>query len=237
MKRLKKIIIVIAISTIAVFAFVCNMGRKIPEAIQKTVVATVGNEKITKDDFDKEFSKYDDQLKKQLGDDYATNNKVKEQLIQIKQKRLDEMVTGKIMLMKATELNIKSSDDDLNKQIDQQMRQIKARYSQKGQFESVLQKSGMTEDALKESIRTQIITNLMHNYMVKDVTITDDDVLTYYNENKDSKFSEGEEITPLDQVKDQIKASLLQEKQKETYDSKLEEWKMELKVKIYEDKL
>ena len=45
--------------------------------IQKTVLATVGDEKITKDDFDKEMSKYDAQLKQQYGNDYATNDKLK----------------------------------------------------------------------------------------------------------------------------------------------------------------
>lgn len=234
---LKKFTIRIVIFAIAIFAFVYNMGEKLPGTIQKTVVATVGNEKITKEDFNKEISKYDDQLKKQLGEDYLTDNNVKEQLIQMKQKYLDEMIIGKVILIKAADLNVKPSDEDINKQIDNQIGQIKARYSEKGQYESVLQKGGMTEEALKESIKAQIITNLMHNYMIKDVIITDDDVLTYYNQNKASEFSEGGEITPLNQVKDQIKASLLQQKQKETYDSKIEEWKTELKVKIYEDKL
>jgi foldase protein PrsA len=233
----KKFTIAIIILTIAIFAFVYNMGGKIPGTIQKTVVATVGNEKITKDDLDKEISKYDDQLKKQLGADYSTNNNVKEQLMQMKQQYLNEMVTGKIMLIKAAELNVKPSDENINKQIDNQIGQIKARYAEKGQYESVLQKGGMTEETLKESIKKQIITNLMHNYMINDVLITEDEVLTYYNENKASEFSEGDEITPLEQVKDQIKASLLQQKQKETYDSKIQEWKVELKAKIYEDKL
>ena len=45
------------------------------------------------------------------------------------------------------------------------------------------------------------------------------------------------EVTPLDEVKDQIKATLLQQKQEDTFNSKIEEWKTELNVKTYEDKL
>ena len=47
MKKLRKIIATIAILTIAVSAMGCKMIEKTPEAIQKTVLATVGSEKIT----------------------------------------------------------------------------------------------------------------------------------------------------------------------------------------------
>src|SRR5471030_1905756 len=55
--------------------------------IQETVLATVGDEKITKEDFDKQMNKYDAQLKKQYGNDYATNNKVKDQIAKIKKQQ------------------------------------------------------------------------------------------------------------------------------------------------------
>ena len=57
MKKIKKIIATVAILTIAVSAMGCKMIEKTPEAIQKTVLATVGNEKITKGDLDKQISK------------------------------------------------------------------------------------------------------------------------------------------------------------------------------------
>ena len=85
MKKIKKIIATVAILTIAVSAMGCKMIEKTPEAIQKTVLATIGNEKITKGDFDKEMSRnMMHQLKQQYGDDYATNDKVKDQITKIK---------------------------------------------------------------------------------------------------------------------------------------------------------
>ncbi|AWK50373.1 peptidylprolyl isomerase [Clostridium beijerinckii] len=332
MKKIKKIIATIAILTIAVSAMGCKMIEKTPEAIQKTVLATIGNEKITKGDFDKEMSKYDAQLKQQYGDDYATNDKVKDQITKIKKQQLDSLVTEKILLQKATELNLKPSDDDINKQIDDTINQYKTQYPAEGQFESALQQNGITEDELKESLKNEIITKAVQQDMLKDITVTDDDVQTYYDENKDAKYSvgagatvahilvadeetakslkakldagadfatlakenstdtgtkdrggslgfvaynstelvaefvngfkdlkEGEvsepvksqygyhiikatglknaEITPFDQVKDEIKSTLLQQKQGDTFNSKVEEWKTELKVKTNEDKL
>ena len=300
--------------------------------IQKTVLATVGDEEITKDDFDKEMSKYDAQLKQQYGDDYATNDKVKDQITKIKKQQLDSMVTEKILLQKATELNLKPSDDDINKQIDDQINQYKTQYSEEGQWKSVLQQNGITEDELKGSLKNEIITNVVQGYMFKDITVTDDEIQTYYNQNKDTKFTvgaganvahilvadektakslkakldagadfatlakensmdsgtkdnggslgfipynstklvtefmdgfknlkegevsepvksqygyhlikatglKGSEVTLFDKAKDEIKATLLQKKQGIIFNSKIEEWKVALKVKTYEDKL
>ena len=344
MKKIKKIIAAVAILTIAVSAMGCKMIEKTPEAIQKTVLATVGNEKVTKGDLDKEMSKYDAQLKQQYGDDYATNDKVKDQITKVKKQQLDSMVTEKILLQKATELNLKPSDDDINKQIDDQINQYKTQYPAEGQWEGVLQQNGITEDELKESLKNQIITAAVQKDMLKDITVTDDDVQTYYDENKDTKYSvgagatvahiliaekasdgsvdydasltkanslkaqidggadfatlakanstdpgskdkggslgfvaynstqlvpefvagfkdlkEGEvsqpvksqygyhiikatglksaEVTPFDKVKDEIKSTLLQQKQGDAFNSKVAEWKTDLKVKTNEDQL
>jgi foldase protein PrsA len=332
LKKIKKIIAAIAILTIAVSAMGCKMIEKTPEAIQKTVLATVGDEKITKGDLDKEISKNDAQLKQQLGNDYATNDKVKDQLTKMKKQQLDNMVTKKILLQEATKLNLKPSDDDINKQIDDQVNKIKAQYPEEGQFASVLEQNGLTEDQLKEALKDQIITNAVQDDMVKDLTVTDDEIQTYYDTNKDTKYTvaagatvshilvadeetakglkakldagadfatlakenstdtgtkdkggslgfvpynstqlvaefvngfkdlkEGEisgpvksqygyhlikatglkqaEVTPLDKVKDEIKAAVLQEKQTNAFTTKIADWKTELKVKTYEDKI
>ena len=329
MKRIKKIIAAVAILTIAASAMGCKMIEKTPEAIQKTVLATVGNEKITKGDLDKQV---DAQLKKQYGDDYATNTKVQQQVKQAKQQALNSLVTQNILLQKATELNLKPSDDELNSKVDEQITQVKSQYTEEGQFEDALKQANLTEDQLRDEFKKQIIMNAVQDDMLKDITVTDEDVQTYYDENKDAQFSvgaganvshilvdseetakslkakidagadfatlakenskdtgtatkggslgfvpynstqyvaefvegfknlkEGEvsapvksqygyhlikatglkaaTVTPLDQVKDQIKSTLTQQMQSQTFNGKIEEWKTALKVKTYDDKL
>jgi foldase protein PrsA len=344
LKKLKKLIASIAMVTIAVSVMGCKMIEKTPEAIQNTVLATVGNEKITKGDLDKEMNAYTAQLKQQYGEDYENNAQVKDQLQQAKKQELDSLVTQKILLQKATELNLKPSDDELNSKADETINQYKAQYPEEGQFESVLEQNGLTEAQLRELIKNQTIMQAVQDNIVKDVTVTDDDVQTYYNENKDSKYTQGAgatashiliaekasdgsvdfdasltkanalkskldsgadfaklakensadtgtkdnggslgfvaynstqlvpefmdgfknlkegeisapvksqygyhiikatglkdaQVTPFDQAKDQIKSSLLQQKQSDAFNSKITEWKTDLKVKTYEDKL
>jgi foldase protein PrsA len=94
-------------------------------------------------------------------------------------------------LKKATELNLKPSDDAINKQIADTINQYKAQYSEKGQFESTLQENGITENELRELVKKSIITSAVQKDMLKDVTVTDDEVKTYYTENKDTEFSVG----------------------------------------------
>lgn len=341
MKKLKKLMAVIAIATISASAMGCKMIEKTPEAIQKTALATVGKETITKGDLDKEIGA---QLKQQFGDDYETNTKVKDQVAQFKKQGLDSLVTQKILLQKAAELNLKPSDDELNKKADETINQYKTQYSQEGQWESVLEQSGLTEDKLRDLIKNQNIMQAVQQDMVKDINPTDDEIQAAYDKDKDTKYSvgagatvahiliaekagdgsvdfdasltkanalkakldagtdfaalakensvdpgskdkggdlgfqaynttqlvpefvngfknlkEGEvsspvkseygyhiikatglkqaQVTPFDQVKDQIKQTLLQQKQQDTFNSKLEEWKTELKVKTYDDRL
>lgn len=188
MKKIKKIIAAVAILTIAVSAMGCKMIEKTPEAIQKTVLATVGNEKITKGDLDKQIAA---QLKQQFGDDYATNTKVEQQVKQAKQQGLNNLVTQSILLQKATELNLKPSDDEINKQVDEQITQIKSQYKEEGQFEDELKQANLTEDQLRDQFKKRVIINAVQDDMLKDITVTDEDIQTYYDENKDKQYSVG----------------------------------------------
>jgi len=329
LKKIKKIIATIAILTIAVSAMGCKMIEKTPEAIQKTVLATVGDEKITKGDLDKLINA---QLKQQFGDDYASNDKVKDQVKQAKQQGLNSLVTQSILLQEATKLNLKPADTEINSKIDETMNSYKTQYPEEGQFDAALKQAGITADELKDSLKKQIIISAVQEDMLKDVAVTDDEIKSYYDENKDAKYAvgagataahilvadeetakglkaklnagadfaklakenstdpgskenggslgfvaynstqlvaefmngfkglkEGEvsepvksqfgyhlikatglkqaEVTPLDKVKEEIKAAVLQQKQGNTFNTKVTDWKTELKVKTYEDKI
>ena len=226
-------------------------------------------------------------------------------------------------------------------------KELKGVYGGEEAFKSALKYYGYTDETFKEFMKTQVISEIVTEYMTKDVTISDEEVEQYYNtnianyttkpsatanhilfksdnEDKDAadaealaqaneakakidsgevtfdalfekysgnkaagvypiseslgtveydksgydtdflagleKLGEGEISAPVkssfgyhiikatnvvkestvksfDEVKDSIKEKLLTEKKKEVYNTKLEEWKKELKVKTYENKL
>lgn len=343
MKRIKKLIAAVAIFTLSISVMGCKMIEKTPEAIQKTVYATVGDEKITKADMDEEMKATIDQLKQQYGDDYANNEKIKDQLKQMKVQYLNAMVNEKLMLKNAESVGVTPTDDELNEYADKQIEQLKQAYPDDAQLQQVLEANGFTEDSYKDYAKKQYKLQKVQEAITADVEVTDDDAKAYYDENKDSQYTVGaganaahiliaekgsdgnidfdaslakanevkakldagadfaqlaseygtdgtkdkggdlgfvaynqanydqdflagfkqlsegqisdpiksqfgyhiikatgikdEVVTPFDDVKEQIKSQLSQQKQSEAFNTKISEWKDASKVKTYEDKL
>lgn len=333
MKRLKKIIATVAICTMAVSAIGCNMIEKTPEAIQKTVLAQVGSEKITKADMDEQMKPINEQLKQMYGEDFENNAQIKDQLKQQRIQYLNAMVNEKIMLQQANKNDdLKQSDEDTQKEVDDIINQYKSQYSDEEQFNQLLSDNGFTEDSFREYQAEQSKIRYVYQQITADATVSDEDIQNYYDENKDTNFSQGAgatvshilvddedtakdikaqldagadfatlakekskdtgtaqnggslgfvpynstqyvqefmdgfkdlkegevsdpvksqygyhiikatdlkeaTITPLDEVKDQIKMQLEQQKQSEAFNSKIEEWKKDLNVKVYEDRI
>jgi foldase protein PrsA len=155
------------------------------------VLATIGEDKITQANLDKKMSAYTNQLNKEYGEGYAANPDLKNQLTKLKKQVLQNMIMEKILLKKAAELNIKPSDDSLNKEIDDTISAYKAQYPNEGQFESLLQQNGMTEDDFRGILKNQIIINAIEQYMVKDALVADSEIQAYYDQNKNTEYTVG----------------------------------------------
>ena len=191
MKRIKKLIAAVAIFTLSISVMGCKMIEKTPEAIQKTVYATVGDEKITKADMDEEMKATIDQLKQQYGDDYANNEKIKDQLKQMKVQYLNAMVNEKLMLKNAESVGFTPTDDELNEYADKQIEQLKQAYPDDAQLQQVLEANGFTEDSYKDYAKKQYKLQKVQEAITADVEVTDDDAKAYYDENKDSQYTVG----------------------------------------------
>lgn len=300
--------------------------------IQNVILATVGSENIMEDDLNKVMKSYDSKLKQQYGADYTSDGNLKTAIKKLKKQELDKLIAEKILLMKAGELNLKLTDSDINKQVDEEASKFKAKYSGLGQYENILKQNGLTETELKGLIKNLVIVKAAKEDIVKNVTIADDEVKAYYDKNKEAIFTkdagadvahilvadegkakelkakldagadfgtlakensldtgtknnggslgfveyntkelvsefvegfknlkEGQvsepvksiygyhlikvtgiksgEVVPFDEVKDQLKNFLLEQKKEGIYNEKIQEWKTALGVKIYEDKL
>jgi len=191
LKRIKKLIAAVAIFTLSISVMGCKMIEKTPEAIQKTVYATVGDEKITKADMDEEMKATIDQLKQQYGDDYANNEKIKDQLKQMKVQYLNAMVNEKLMLKNAESVGVTPTDDELNEYADKQIEQLKQAYPDDAQLQQVLEANGFTEDSYKDYAKKQYKLQKVQEAITADVEVTDDDAKAYYDENKDSQYTVG----------------------------------------------
>jgi foldase protein PrsA len=337
LRKIKNIVVAAAITTMAFSITGCKMIEKTPEAIQKTVLAKVGDEKITMADVNSEIQANIDYLIETYGEDYENNidDTLKEQLKTLRTQVLEQLVNDKVLINKGTELEYIPSEEELATAIEEERANFVEAYGGEEGLTEALEYYGMTDEKFNSFLENMVKTDKVKEAMTKDVTVTDEEVEQYYNDNIDeyttkaganakhvlfeteeeaqaakSKIDSGEttfedlysqyeankssqtkplsedlgyveneqdgfdtdflagfktlkegevsapvkssfgyhiikvegiqteeKVTSLDEVKDTIKSTLLSKKQQETYNSTLEEWKKELNVKLYEDKL
>ena len=337
MRKIKNIVIAAAITTMAFSITGCKMIEKTPEAIQKTVLAKVGGDKITMADVNSELQADIDYLTETYGEDYENNidDSLKEQLKKARKQVLEQLVNDEVLITKGTELGYIPSDEELSTAIEEEKAKFTEAYGGEEGLKEALEYYGMSDEKFDSFIENLVKTDKVKEAMIKDVTVSDEEIEQYYNDNIDkytvkaganakhilfeteeeaqdakNKIDSGEttfedlysqyeankssgtkplsedlgyveneqegydtdflagfktlkegevsapvkssfgyhiikvegvqteeKVTPLDEVKDNIKSTLLSEKQNEVYNSTLEEWKKDLNVKLYEDRL
>jgi foldase protein PrsA len=191
MKNIKKLVSSVLISVFVLSVTGCNMIEKTPEAIANSTVAQINNEKITRGELDNspEMFQLIAQFKAQYGDNYTTNTDAMTAFKTQKGQLLDQMITERLVLQKAKELNIGQDEKAVQTEVDAQYAEAKKNYTSETEFTSALTSSGYTETSLKAHFKNEIIINKVVDYITKDVTVTDKAVQDYYNANM-SKYTE-----------------------------------------------
>lgn len=192
MRKAKKLLQVLICGSLIFSLAGCDMIQKTPDAKKKTVVAQIGNEKLTLKDVDDQLGSYISQIKEQYSvTNIADNEEALSTLKQYRESILDALVQQAVFLKKADELKLKPTDEELNKELESRMTTIKAMYSSDSDFESALKSEDITEDQLKSEIKKSIITEKVQDYITKDVKVTEEDAKKYYEENKEKSYTKG----------------------------------------------
>ncbi|MFD2699126.1 peptidylprolyl isomerase [Paenibacillus shunpengii] len=117
------------------------------------------------------------------------------------QSTLENMITMELVDQAASEANVTVTEEDVNAELET----LKTQYGGEEAFNSALAQSGMTLDALKKNMDLQV---KMRKILEPQTEVTDEQISTYYEENKAS-FA-----TP-----EQVKASHILVKTKEEADA------------------
>lgn len=99
---------------------------------------------------------------------------------------LDNMITMELIDQAAAEANVSITEEDVNAEIES----LKTQFGGEDALNSALAQSGMTLDDLKENTETQV---KIRKILEPQTTVTDEDISTYYEENKDS-FATTEQV-------------------------------------------
>lgn len=198
MKNIKKYIAVALAGVMSLSLAGCNILQKTPESIQKTVLATVNDEKITRGDLDLLMKADIEQYKQQYGEDYENNDTFKDTLKTNRTDALTYLVEEKVLLQKAKDLDVVPSDEEIDTYITEQESKYKSYTGTDEAYTTYLASIGYTPDSFKDVLKTQCIVTAVINEIVKDVTATDEEIQTYYDANQDTlKVEAGAYVTHL----------------------------------------
>jgi peptidyl-prolyl cis-trans isomerase SurA len=93
---------------------------------------------------------------------------------------LGQIIYGQLQLQKAEKLGIVATDDE----VESKFNEAKAPYSQE-QFQKLLKDRGFSEEDYRLDIRRNLtVDKLLNKEIASKVTISDSDILAYYNQNK-----------------------------------------------------
>ena len=169
-----------AILALAAFAM---WGCKHDAAPSPDVWAVVNGQAITRDQVQKY---YRSRLNAQAQQGQPTSPS-QDEALSLTISIVDELINDELMLQRAKQLGIDAKDGE----VEDKFTEVKSPFTE-DQFQQQLKDRGVTVDDLKQDIRRQItLDKIMTREVSSKVTITDQDVSDFYNENR-SQFNVAE---------------------------------------------
>lgn len=184
MRKLHFIVLVLALLGLA--AACSGADKGVPDG----AVAVVGDEEITKAEFDALMGRAEKAFEQQKRDfpkagtpEYKTlQNQAVQYLVQQAKYR-----------QAADELDVEIEDKDIDARLEQVTKQYFG--GNKEEYEKNLAKQGLTEDQVRKEIENQLISEKIYEKVTEDVKVTDEDIQKYYNDHKkDYKVPETREV-------------------------------------------
>ncbi len=176
MKRSLPILVLLAL--VAVLAAGCG-GSSSPKSVPADGVAVVGDQTITKDQFNallaqakKSFKSQKRPFPKSGSQEFKT---LQDQAIQYLVQRAE-------FEQKAKDLSVSVSD----KQIDDRLKQIKKQYfgGNEKKYQSQLKSQGLTEAQVRDDIKAQLLSEAIFKKVTTDVKVSDKEIKDYYAAHK-----------------------------------------------------
>lgn len=183
-------------STIMFATVGCSMVEKTEEGIRKTVVAKVYNEKITLGEVDDNLGLVLNQVKSYYGEDYKNNEDAMAYLTQKRLEMVDTLINDVIFKVKAEELGILPTDEELATKANEELEKIKSNFDDEETYKSALAATGFTEEQFIEELKLSNISTVVYEEATKDVTVKDEDVKKYYDENLNKYTEKPNRINP-----------------------------------------
>lgn len=182
-KRLTKVLSVIFIAALTVNMAGCKLIKKSDKAIKNTVLAKVGESKITRGDLDKYMHYTLSSLKEQYGNNYENDENVKDKLKKERDSALETLVEQDILLKMKEDKNIKYSKDEMKVKVSGQIDTIKEYCGSDKAYKAYIAKYGYNTKSFKEYLEQQYILDTVKSKLVEGISVSDKEIKDYYDAN------------------------------------------------------
>jgi len=169
--------IFICLFTFSFFTFSFTLGSYAKEKeSKKDVVAVVNGTDISQTDFDKEVGRYEQQMA-MMG---QTPNP--QQLAEIKDKVLNGLIDRELLYQESQKEGLKASKSE----VDERISALKQRFPSEEEFKKTIEKLGLNEAGLRSQFEKELaIKALLDKKFAGKVTVTDQEMKKFYDENPD----------------------------------------------------
>ncbi len=226
MKRILTGILLLSIAVLVLGACSNDSSKENTEKENKEdLVATVDGEGISKQQYERELEAMKATYEQQGMPEDQMDSKMKEEL---EKSVLDQMINAELLLQKAEKDGISIEE----KEIDEELKNIKGNFEDEKQFEEALKKNEMTEKDLKDQLKKQLAVNKYLDSKIGEVEATDEEIQAMYDQYKQLAQAQEQEPEALEKIKPQLEQQVLSEKENEQISKLIEDLRKENEDKI-----
>jgi foldase protein PrsA len=167
------------LALIAAFTLVaCGGGGTSSPDVPEGAVAVVGDKTVTKEEFDKLVEQQKKSAEAQKQDFPAPGTAEYEAL---KATVVKGLVEQKEWELEGESMGVKVTDQEIETELDK----LKQQYFQgdEQKYSAEIAKQGLTDEDVRNELRTRILTNKIFEAVTKKVTVSDADIKAYYDKN------------------------------------------------------
>lgn len=149
------------------------------EDVPEGAIAVVGDKEVARADYERLLAQAEKTFKAREQDFPATGTPEFEQL---RQAIVRSLIEQKQFEVGAAELGIEVTDEEVDKRLEELKKQFFDGDEKKYQEE--LEKQGLTEEQVREDVRSRVLSEKIFEEVTKDIEITDKAVREHYEQNK-----------------------------------------------------
>jgi foldase protein PrsA len=175
-RRTSSLLLLALIAALALAA--CGGGGTSPADVPEGSIAVVGDKTVTKEEFDKLIEQQKKSAEAQKQDFPEPGTAEYEAL---KATVVKGLVEQKEWELEGESMGVKVTDQEIETELDK----LKQQYFQgdEQKYSAELAKQGLTDEDVRNELRTRILTNKIYEAVTKKVIVSDADIQAYYDKN------------------------------------------------------